>query len=34
MADRPAAGQRIRNLRQMLGREEHQAVAAQMAAFL
>ena len=34
MGDRPAAGQRIRNLRQVLGRAEHQQVAAEMAAFL
>jgi beta-N-acetylhexosaminidase len=34
MGARPAAGQRIRTLRQVLGREEHQLVAAEMAAFL
>ena len=34
MGDRPAAGQRIRTLRQVLGRTEHQMVAAEMAAFL
>ncbi len=34
MAERPGPARRIRDLRQVLGREEHQAVAAEMAAFL
>ena len=34
MGERPATGRRIRDLRQVLGREEHQLVAAEMAAFL
>jgi hypothetical protein len=34
MGERPAAGQRIRELRHVLGRQEHQMVAAEMAAFL
>lgn len=32
--ERPGASRRIRDLRQVLGREEHQVVAAEMAAFL
>lgn len=34
MGDRPGPGRRLRDLRQVLGREEHQLVAAEMAAFL
>jgi beta-N-acetylhexosaminidase len=34
MGERPAPTRRIRDLRQMLGREEHQLVAAEMAAYL
>jgi beta-N-acetylhexosaminidase len=34
MGERTAAGQRIRELRRVLGRQEHQMVAAEMAAFL
>jgi len=34
MGERPGPARRIRNLRQILGREEHQLVAAEMAAFL
>ncbi len=34
MGARPGAARRIRDLRQVLGREEHQLVAAEMAAFL
>jgi beta-N-acetylhexosaminidase len=34
MGERPAAAQRIRDLRNVLGRHEHQMVAAEMAAFL
>ena len=34
IGERPGPARRIRNLRQVLGREEHQLVAAEMAAFL
>ncbi len=34
IGERPGPARRIRNLRQILGREEHQVVAAEMAAFL